>query len=99
MDRTLIQTAVSYIAILLVSISIPTFIFIKWRLPVIAAVLLSLILNVVLVNLYFQVVHPLGLTIHPFFDEAHEVSWLASAIITALTCKIMRGAQSRRKKS
>ncbi len=88
MDKTILVTAVSYAFILAISIAVPLWVYIKWRQSIVFAIFFSLILNVLIVNLYFQVSVHFGLIIHSFFAEAHEVSWVLSAILTAACCKI-----------
>ena len=88
MDKTFLLTATSYAFILLVSIAVPMLVYIKWQRSFVLATFLSLILNVLLVNIYFQTAVRYGHRIHPFFSEAHEVSWALSAILTVAACKI-----------
>ena len=94
MDRIFWLTAATHLAILVISVAVPTLVYKKWRKSIALSGVISFVLYVLLIYLYFQVGGPLGSGHHPFFREAHEVGWLAAIVATVVCCKILQRAKT-----
>ena len=94
MDRIFLLTAASHLVILVISVAVPTLVYKKWRKSIVLSGIISFVLYVPLMYLYFQVGGPLGIGHHSFFREAHEVGWLAAIIATVVCCKFLQRAKT-----
>jgi hypothetical protein len=96
MKRIFLLTAATHLAILVISVAVPTLVYKKWRKSIALSGVISFVLYVLFMYLYFQVRGLFGIAHHPFFREAHEVGWLATIVATVVCCKILHRARTAR---
>lgn len=86
MDEGLIIGFVGYLLIFLLATGIPVYIFIKAQLLKELCALLSIVLSVGLINLYFFISSKLRLISTIVLNEFHEVFWVIPPIVVYLYC-------------
>lgn len=86
MDQNLLIGYITYLLIFFLSTTSPLFIFFKTRLMKEICVLISLVLSIGLINLYFHIGGKMNLGSTAFLGEFYEIFWVIPPIVTYFSC-------------
>ena len=86
-DKGFLLESISYFIIFVISTLVPIYIHKKKEWPPYVSSLMSILLTLFLINVFFQIGFYFHWPTHPAFQEFYEVFWLIPPIVVYLYCR------------